>query len=157
MLALVSRPKNLSAGDWAPVLQGVIRPGQQAETDLWGCQAGLQDGWRRAAQHRDRKRAAADREVHRTAAGWGRWLLDWAPSQPALPGRDHKPGLSLTVLLVGWKQGQVQVFFSCVFFSFHSLCMNMFEWISGKGMRNHKGEGSLKTKAEKGCSQRWLD
>ncbi len=121
MLTVVSRPKDLSARYRAPMLQGVLHPGQQAEADLWGCQAGLQVGWRRLAQHWDRKRAATDGEVHKTAAGW-RWkLLDRAPPQPtALQGGDRKPRLPLAVLLAGWKQGQVQVFLT--FLTFCCLC-----------------------------------
>lgn len=106
-----SRSKDLSARNRASMLQGVLHPGQQAEADLWGCQAGLQVGRRRAAQHRNGERAAVDRKVHTSAAGWRRRLLDRSPSQPtATPGWDHKPRLPLTILLAGWKQGQVQVF-----------------------------------------------
>lgn len=108
----MSRPKDLPPRDRASMLQGVLHPGQQAEVDLWGCQAGLQVGWRGVAQHWNRKWAASDRKVHTTATRW-RWrLLDWPPPQPAaLQGRNQQPGLPLSVLLAGWKQGQVQVFF----------------------------------------------
>lgn len=132
----VSRPNNLPEWDTAPMLQGVLHPGQQAKTDLWRCQAGLQVRWRWAAQHWNRKRAATDREVHTTAAAW-RWrLLDWAPLHPTTPhGRDHKPRLPLAVLLAGWEQGQVQVFLSlcecivCIISVHQSKC---YEWSQGK-------------------------
>lgn len=128
MLTMVSRPKDLSTWDRAPMLQGVLHPGQPAEADLWGCQARLQDGWRRVAQHWNGERAATDGEVHTAATGW-RWrLLDRAPPQPtSVQSRDHKPRLPLTVLLAGWKQGQVQVFL--FFFSFNILLF-MYEYFS---------------------------
>ena len=104
------RPNDLSAWDRAAVLQGVQHPGQQTDSDLRRCQADLQVGRGRVAQHWNRERAATGREVHTTAAG-RRWrLLDCAPPKPtALQGRGHNARLPLTVLLAGWKQGQVQV------------------------------------------------
>lgn len=105
MLTPVCRSKDLSAWDRAPLLQGVLRPWQPTQVDLRGSQSGLQNGRRRAAQHRNGKRAAADREVHPSAPGC-RWrLLDRPPAQSrALPGW-HKPSMPLPVLLAGWQQG----------------------------------------------------
>lgn len=105
-----SRSKDMPTRNRASMLQGVLHPGQQAEADLWGCQAGLQVGRRRAAQHWNGGRAALGRALHSSAPGW-RWrLLDRSPSQPAAAqAGDHESRLPLTVLLAGWKQSQVQV------------------------------------------------
>lgn len=153
ILTVVSRPDYLSEWDTATMLQGVLLPGEQTKADFWGCQEGLQVRRRWAAQHWNRKRAAADREVHTKAAAW-RWrLLDWAPSQPTGPqGRDHKPRLLLPVLLVGWKQGWVQVFLS---FSKHfTIYVNVFYLVYQYISVNVKS--ALNMFLEKGCSQLWL-
>lgn len=118
-----SRSEDLPPRNRASMLQGVLHPGQQAEADLWGCQAGLQVGRRRAAQHRNGGRAALDRALHSSAPGWGRRLLDRPPSQPtAAQAGDHEPRLPLTVLLARWKQSQVQVFVIISIFS-ATLCV----------------------------------
>lgn len=105
MLTPVCRSKDLPAWDRASLLQGVLHPWQPTQADLRGCQSGLQNGRRRAAQHRNGKRAAADREVHPSAPGC-RWrLLDRpaAQSRP-LPGW-RQPSMPLPVLLAGREQG----------------------------------------------------
>lgn len=110
LVVFLRRPEDLSAWDGAPVLQGDLHPGQQAEADFRGCPADLQAGWRRPAQYRDGEGAAADGEVHTAAACW-RWrLLDRASTQPTTPQAGGlQSRMPLTVLLDGWKQGQVQV------------------------------------------------
>lgn len=104
-LGSLCRSKDLSAWDRAPVLQGVLHPRQPPEADLRGCQPGLQDGRRRAAQHPNGRRAAADRAVHPSAAGRRRRLLDRPPPQSGAPLGWCEPGMPVPVLLAGWEQG----------------------------------------------------
>ena len=105
------RPPDLSPGDGAPLLPGLLRPRHPGAADLRGGPPRLPVRRRRAAQHRDGERAEAGGAFHPAAAGWRGGLLD-RPAQepPAKQARRRQPAsLPVAVLLAGRQQSQVQV------------------------------------------------